>query len=164
MSGARTWVMGSQRSENHDCGRNREDAAFHLTPLLGNPAHKSSIRCENTAAGKSDDTWIEIRRHTRAEGCYVSTAIKSGLRSTFPGDRDENAFLSCADVLLHLTAFGEDVKVYAAAAVKSPFVKAGGGLPEGNGHSVVFVFDTRERPSRSFVRIRRLRSWSRRRP
>ena len=39
-------------------------------------------------------------------------------------------------------AFGEDVKVYAAAAVKSPFVKLAGDYEKATGHTVVFVFDT----------------------
>lgn len=39
-------------------------------------------------------------------------------------------------------AFGEDVKVYAAAAVKSPFVKLAEDYQKATGHSVVFVFDT----------------------
>ena len=39
-------------------------------------------------------------------------------------------------------AFGEDVKVYAAAAVKSPFVKLAADYEKASGHTVVFVFDT----------------------
>ena len=39
-------------------------------------------------------------------------------------------------------AFGEEVKVYAAAAVKSPFVKLAEDYKKATGHTVVFVFDT----------------------
>ena len=39
-------------------------------------------------------------------------------------------------------AFGEEVKVYAAAAVKSPFVKLADDYKKATGHTVVFVFDT----------------------
>jgi molybdate transport system substrate-binding protein len=39
-------------------------------------------------------------------------------------------------------AFGEEVKVYAAAAVKSPFVKLAEEYEKATGHTVVFVFDT----------------------
>jgi molybdate transport system substrate-binding protein len=39
-------------------------------------------------------------------------------------------------------AFGEEVKVYAAAAVKSPFVKLAQEYEKATGHTVVFVFDT----------------------
>jgi molybdate transport system substrate-binding protein len=39
-------------------------------------------------------------------------------------------------------AFGEEVKVYAAAAVKSPFVKLAEDYEKATGHTVVFVFDT----------------------
>ena len=38
--------------------------------------------------------------------------------------------------------FGEEVKVYAAAAVKSPFVKLAEDYQKATGHTVVFVFDT----------------------
>jgi molybdate transport system substrate-binding protein len=38
--------------------------------------------------------------------------------------------------------FGEEVKVYAAAAVKSPFVKLAEDYERATGHTVVFVFDT----------------------
>jgi molybdate transport system substrate-binding protein len=38
--------------------------------------------------------------------------------------------------------FGEEVKVYAAAAVKSPFVKLAEDYKKATGHTVVFVFDT----------------------
>lgn len=38
--------------------------------------------------------------------------------------------------------FAEDVKVYAAAAVKSPFVKLAEDYKKATGHNVVFVFDT----------------------
>jgi molybdate transport system substrate-binding protein len=38
--------------------------------------------------------------------------------------------------------FGEEVKVYAAAAVKSPFVKLAEDYQKATGHRVVFVFDT----------------------
>jgi molybdate transport system substrate-binding protein len=39
-------------------------------------------------------------------------------------------------------AVGEEVKVYAAAAVKSPFVKLAEGYEKATGHTIVFVFDT----------------------
>lgn len=39
-------------------------------------------------------------------------------------------------------AFGEEVKVYAAAAVKAPFVKLAEDYEKATGHTVVFVFDT----------------------
>jgi molybdate transport system substrate-binding protein len=39
-------------------------------------------------------------------------------------------------------AVGEEVKVYAAAAVKSPFVKLAEEYEKATGHTVVFVFDT----------------------
>jgi len=39
-------------------------------------------------------------------------------------------------------AFGEEVKVYAAAAVKSPFIKLAEDYEKATGHTVVFVFDT----------------------
>jgi len=39
-------------------------------------------------------------------------------------------------------AFGEEVKVYAAAAVKSPFTKLAEEYEKRTGHTVVFVFDT----------------------
>jgi molybdate transport system substrate-binding protein len=39
-------------------------------------------------------------------------------------------------------AFAEDVKVYAAAAVKSPFAKLAEDYQKATGHTVVFVFDT----------------------
>lgn len=39
-------------------------------------------------------------------------------------------------------AFAEEVKVYAAAAVKSPFVKLAEDYEKATGHTVVFVFDT----------------------
>ena len=39
-------------------------------------------------------------------------------------------------------AFGEDVKVYAAAVVKVPFTKLAEDYQKGTGHTVVFVFDT----------------------
>jgi molybdate transport system substrate-binding protein len=39
-------------------------------------------------------------------------------------------------------AIAEEVKVYAAAAVKSPFVKLAEDYQKATGHSVVFVFDT----------------------
>jgi molybdate transport system substrate-binding protein len=39
-------------------------------------------------------------------------------------------------------AVGEEVKVYAAAAVKSPFVKLAEDYEKATGHKVVFVFDT----------------------
>jgi len=39
-------------------------------------------------------------------------------------------------------AVGEEVKVYAAAAVKSPFVKLAEEYEKAAGHTVVFVFDT----------------------
>jgi molybdate transport system substrate-binding protein len=38
--------------------------------------------------------------------------------------------------------FGEEVKVYAAAAVKSPFAKLAEDYKSATGHAVVFVFDT----------------------
>jgi molybdate transport system substrate-binding protein len=38
--------------------------------------------------------------------------------------------------------FADDVKVYAAAAVKSPFVKLADDYKKATGHTVVFVFDT----------------------
>ena len=38
--------------------------------------------------------------------------------------------------------FGQEVKVYAAAAVKSPFVKLAEDYEKATGHTVVFVFDT----------------------
>ena len=38
--------------------------------------------------------------------------------------------------------FGQEVRVYAAAAVKSPFVKLAEGYEKATGHPVVFVFDT----------------------
>lgn len=38
--------------------------------------------------------------------------------------------------------FGEEVKVYAAAAVKSPFIKLAEDYERATGHTVVFVFDT----------------------
>src|SRR5215510_235163 len=39
-------------------------------------------------------------------------------------------------------SFGEQVKVYAAAAVKSPFTKLAEDYEKATGHTVVFVFDT----------------------
>jgi molybdate transport system substrate-binding protein len=39
-------------------------------------------------------------------------------------------------------AFGEEVKVYAAAAVKSPFIKLAEDYEKATGHTVVLVFDT----------------------
>ena len=39
-------------------------------------------------------------------------------------------------------SFGEDVKVYAAAAVKSPFTTLAQDYKKATGHTVVFVFDT----------------------
>jgi molybdate transport system substrate-binding protein len=39
-------------------------------------------------------------------------------------------------------AAGEEVKIYAAAAVKSPFVKLAEEYEKATGHTVVFVFDT----------------------
>ena len=38
--------------------------------------------------------------------------------------------------------FGEEVRVYAAAAVKSPFVKLAEDYKKATGHTVVFEFDT----------------------
>src|SRR5215510_9406296 len=38
--------------------------------------------------------------------------------------------------------FGEEVKVYAAAAVKAPFIKLAEDYKKATGHTVVFVFDT----------------------
>jgi molybdate transport system substrate-binding protein len=52
--------------------------------------------------------------------------------------------LLCVALTLCLTsnAFGEEVKVYAAAAVKSPFAKLAEDYEKATGHTVVFVFDT----------------------
>jgi molybdate transport system substrate-binding protein len=52
-------------------------------------------------------------------------------------------FLSLALTLCVTSpTFGEDVKVYAAAAVKSPFVKLAEDYEKATGNTVVFVFDT----------------------
>jgi len=52
--------------------------------------------------------------------------------------------LLCLALTLCVTSptFGEEVKVYAAAAVKSPFVKLAEDYQKATGHTVVFVFDT----------------------
>src|SRR5690242_19774659 len=52
-------------------------------------------------------------------------------------------FLALALALcVTMPAFAEGVKVYAAAAVKSPFVKLAEDYEKATGHTVVFVFDT----------------------
>ena len=52
-------------------------------------------------------------------------------------------FLALALALcVTMPAFGEEVKVYAAAAVKSPFLKLAQDYEKATGHTVVFVFDT----------------------
>ena len=52
-------------------------------------------------------------------------------------------FLSLALTLCFASStFGEEVKVYAAAAVKSPFTKLAEDYQKATGHTVVFVFDT----------------------